>query len=45
MAKMGRSATNRLSMINDFLAETEDHDITTLPKPDLDDELTEIDTP
>ena len=31
-------------MINDFLVETEDHDIITLSKSDLDDEFTEIDT-
>ena len=31
-------------MINDFLAEIEDHDIIILSKPDLDDEFTEINT-
>ena len=31
-------------MINDFLAETENHNIITLSKPDLDDELIKIDT-
>ena len=30
-------------MINDFLAETENYDIITLSKPDLDDEFTKID--
>ena len=41
---MNRSTTNRLNMINDFLTETENYDIITLSKSDLDDELTEIDT-
>ena len=44
MTKMNRSTTNRFNMINDFLVETEDYDIITLSKPDLNDELTEIDT-
>ena len=38
-----RSTTDRLNMINDFLTEIEDHDIITLSKSDLDDELTKID--
>ena len=41
---MSRSATDRFNIINDFLAETENHDIITLSKPDLNDELIEIDT-
>ena len=44
MIRMGRSTTNRLNIINDFLVEIEDYDIITLSKPDLDDEPTEIDT-
>ena len=44
MVKMNRSATNRLNMINDFLTEIEDHDIITLSKSNLNDELTKIDT-
>ena len=44
MTKMDRSTINRLNMINDFLAEIENYDIITLSKPDLDDELIEIDT-
>ena len=44
MAKMSRLATNRFNMINNFLVETENHDIITLLKPDLDDESIKIDT-
>ena len=44
MAKMSRSTTDRLNIINDFLAETENYDIITLPKPNLDDEFTKINT-
>ena len=43
MTRISRSITDRLNMINDFLAEIEDHDIITLSKSDLDDELIEID--
>ena len=31
-------------MINEFLIKIENHDIIVLSKPDLDDELTKIDT-
>ena len=41
---MSRLATNRFNMINNFLVETENHDIITLLKPDLDDESIKIDT-
>ena len=41
---MSRSTINRLNIINDFLTEIENHDIITLSKPDLDDELTKINT-
>ena len=44
MTKINRSTTNRLNMINDFLTETENHDIITLSKSDLDDEFIKIDT-
>ena len=44
MTKMNRLTINRLNMINDFLAEIENHDIITLSKPDLDDESIKIDT-
>ena len=40
---MNRSTTNRLNIINDFLIEIENHDIITLSKSNLNDELTEID--
>ena len=39
-----RLITDRLNMINDFLAEIEDHDIITLSKPNLNDELIKINT-
>ena len=41
---MNRSTINRFNIINDFLAEIENHDIITLSKSDLDDELIKIDT-
>ena len=44
MTRINRSATNRLNIINDFLAETENYDIIILSKPDLNDELIKIDT-
>ena len=44
MAKINRSTTNRLNMINDFLTEIENYDIITLSKFNLDDELIEINT-
>ena len=44
MTKINRSITDRFNIINDFLTETENYDIITLSKSDLDDELTEIDT-
>ena len=44
MAKMNRLTTNRLNIINDFLAEIENYDIIILSKPDLDDELIKINT-
>ena len=44
MTRMSRSIINRLNIINDFLAEIEDHDIITLSKPGFDDEPIEIDT-
>ena len=44
MTKMSRSTTNRFNIINDFLVETENYNIITLSKPDLDDEFIKIDT-
>ena len=44
MIKMNRLTINRLNIINDFLIEIENHDIITLSKPNLDDELIKIDT-
>ena len=44
MIRINRSITNRFNIINDFLAEIENHDIITLSKSDLDDELIKIDT-
>ena len=44
MTKMNQSTTDRLNMINDFLTETENHNIITLLKPNLDDELIKINT-
>ena len=41
---MNRLTINRLNIINDFLIEIENHDIITLSKPNLDDELIKIDT-
>ena len=41
---MDQSITDRLNIINDFLVETENHDIITLSEPDLNDELIKIDT-
>ena len=44
MIKINRSIINRLNMINDFLAETENYNIITLSKPNFDDEFIEINT-
>ena len=44
ITKISRSITNRFNMINDFLIEIENHDIITLSKSDLDDELIKINT-
>ena len=44
MIKMSQLTTDRLNMINDFLAEIENHNIITLSKPNLDDELIKINT-
>ena len=44
MTKMSRLTTNRLNMINDFLAEIENHNIITLSKSNINDEFTEINT-
>ena len=41
---MIRLITNRLNTINEFLIDIENYDIIILSKPDLDDELTEIDS-
>ena len=43
ITKMNQLTINRLNIINDFLTETEDHDIITLSKLNLDDEPTKID--
>ena len=39
-----RSLINRFNIINEFLAETENHNIIFLSKFDFDDEFTKIDT-
>ena len=44
MTKINQSITNRFNIINDFLIETENHNIITLSKPNFDDEFIEINT-
>ena len=39
---MNRLTTNRLNIINNFLIETENHNIITLSKPNLNDEFIKI---
>ena len=43
ITRISRLTINRFNMINDFLIETENHDIITLSKSDLDDEFIKID--